>query len=361
MATTRRSLRLPVALMAALVVALLYTQWRAREELAELPRLGVAAEQIAVAGLSSGAYMAGQFQIAHSRAVSGAGLIAGGPYGCAESPTAQLLPWPASVPQNLARALARCMAADVFAVPDPERLAARARALASAGAIDPIAGVLDDRIYLFSGGADRTVSRAVVEAARRFYEALGVPPAQILFDAHRDAGHGVLTREVGNACEASRAPYVNDCDYDQAGAILAHIYGPPAAVTDTLPQGDLALFDQGPYVRGLSHHDLDERGFVYVPRACRQAVGCRLLIVFHGCGQSRERLGDRFVRNAGFTRAADLHRLVVLFPQVAASSGNPEGCWDWWGYTGPNWLTRSAAQIEAVWRMAVRLAEAGPS
>ena len=47
-----------------------------------LPTLAANISETSVSGISSGAYMAGQFQIAHSRIVAGAGIIAGGPYGC---------------------------------------------------------------------------------------------------------------------------------------------------------------------------------------------------------------------------------------------------------------------------------------
>ncbi|HEY7670292.1 MAG TPA: poly(3-hydroxybutyrate) depolymerase, partial [Hyphomicrobium sp.] len=59
---------------------------------AELPALGATLNETSVSGISAGAYMAGQFQIAHSDEVVGAGIVAGGPYGCAESLYADLIP-----------------------------------------------------------------------------------------------------------------------------------------------------------------------------------------------------------------------------------------------------------------------------
>ena len=58
-----------------------------------------------------------------------------------------------------------------------------------------------------------------------------------------------------------------------------------------------------------------------------------------------------FVEGSGFARWADANRLVILFPQVSASVLNPKGCWDWWGYTGNDYLTKNAPQIAAIWRM----------
>lgn len=353
--------RILLAGLLVAVLAVLYAQWSARPPTEALPALAADLAQTSVSGLSAGAYMAGQMQMAHSSAIMGAGLVAGGPYACAESPTARLLPWPASVPQNLARALARCMGgADAVGVPDVDRLLERARSFAAAGAIDPLAGLAVTRVYLFWGGADRTVGRPVVEAARAFYAAAGVPEAQIAFLENAAAGHAFLTEEVGNPCGATSSPWLNDCDYDQAGAILAHIYGslapPPPEPPSTDPLGRLTRFDQRPFLRGLSNSGLDDYGYVYVPQSCRAAAGCRVHVVFHGCEQGRDAIGDRFVRNAGFARHAGANRLVILYPQVAPSAANPKGCWDWWGYTARDYLTKDAPQIAAVWRMVERLA-----
>ena len=46
-----------------------------------IARTGAQTDEITVSGLSSGGYMAVQYQVAHSSSVAGAGVIAGGPYG----------------------------------------------------------------------------------------------------------------------------------------------------------------------------------------------------------------------------------------------------------------------------------------
>ena len=62
--------------------ALLAALWLAAGSLAHaaapLPALGTDAKQNTVSGLSSGAFMAAQFSVANSAAVSGAGIVAGG-------------------------------------------------------------------------------------------------------------------------------------------------------------------------------------------------------------------------------------------------------------------------------------------
>jgi poly(3-hydroxybutyrate) depolymerase len=324
-----------------------------------LPALGAKLDQTSVSGLSSGAYMAGQYQIAHSAEVVGAGLIAGGPYGCSESLYADVMPGPGTALLNLTKAVNGCMqdALKAFGIPNPEQLAQRAGRLAERGRIDPIANVKDDRVYLFSGTDDHTVVPAIVDAARRFYEALGVPDTQISYVSDLPAGHGFVTEDKGPACDNTGKPYIIDCGYDQAGAVLKQIYGPlnPRAEKAT---GSFLLFDQRPFTGDLTNHGLSDRGIAYVPKACSETAGCRVHMAFHGCGQNRTFVGEVFARDSGFARWADTNKLVVLFPQTATSPLNPQGCWDWWGYTGRDYLTRNGPQITAARRMLERLAAA---
>jgi hypothetical protein len=324
---------------------------------AELPALDAARDATSVSGISSGAYMAGQFEMAHAKDVVGAGIIAGGPYGCSESLFADIIPGPGSALLNLTKAINGCMQSGLqaFGVPNPGLLAERAARLAEHDRIDPIADVKTDRIYLFSGTNDTTVVPAIVEAARKFYEDVGVPSSQVLFVSNIPAAHAFVTDDRGPECDHAGKPYIVDCDYDQAGALLKQIYGTlntPSARTT----GHFQVFDQEAFTEGLSNHGLSDDGLVYVPESCRNDGGCRVHIAFHGCGQNRTFVGDAFARDSGYARWADANNMIVLFPQTAATPLNPQGCWDWWGYTGPEYLTRDAPQIIAVYRMLERLA-----
>jgi hypothetical protein len=344
--------------LALMAVVLLLTVSAGLVAAAELPALGVRLEQTTVSGLSSGAYMAGQMQLAHSDIVTGAGLVAGGPWGCAESLYADAMPGPAAVFLNVGKAVNGCMldGLRILGIPDPEKLAGRARKLAAEGRIDRIDNLSRARIYLFAGREDRTVAPSIVADAARLYRLLGVPQAAIRHVSNVAAGHGFVTADKGHACASTAAPYLVDCDYDQAGDLLAHILGPLAARTSALSSA-VETFDQAAYARGLSDPSLSGEGMLYVPASCRTAAGCRVHVAYHGCSQSRTAVGDSFVAHAGYLAWADSNRLVLLFPQAAQSALNPQGCWDWWGYTGRDYLTRQAPQIEAVHRMLLRLAE----
>ncbi len=317
-----------------------------------LPKLGTELGATSVSGLSSGAYMAGQLHVAHSKDIVGAGVVAGGPYACAENPAALIFPfWPTAMAQNASQAAFKCMKT-YWGPPDGEALAGRAKALAEAGKIDPLDGLKADNVYLFSGNDDQTVTRPVVQEAARFYKAAGVNEGNLTL-VEGDGGHAFITEEGGAACGISAAPYVTDCDYDQAKAILGWIYG-PLAEPPAEPQGRFVVFGQGEFAG--SGAGLAAEGMVYIPKACESEPGCRVHVALHGCDQAREKVGDTFVKESGFARVADANRLVVLFPQVSASSTNPQGCWDWWGYTGLDFLGKDAPQIAAIWAMVERLA-----
>lgn len=329
-----------------------------KSDLNTLPALGAARDQVSVSGISSGAYMAGQFEMAEAKRVSGAAIIAGGPYGCSESVWADVMPGPGAALLNVQRAVNGCMlnSLSAWGVADPARLADKARQRAADGEIGAIADVVTDRVYLFSGKNDRTVVPAIVAAAADFYRRLGVPETSIKTVTDMPAGHAFITESEGLACEKSDQPYVVDCDYDQAGSLLKHIYGdlkPPS----TQPAGAFLKFDQTEFYREYALHGLDFNGTAYVPNECRDHQGCRVHVAFHGCAQNHTTVGDAFTRQSGFARWADTNRFVILFPQTATTPINPQGCWDWWGYTGRDYLTKSAPQIVAVTRMLDRLAD----
>jgi poly(3-hydroxybutyrate) depolymerase len=306
------------------------------------PLPGLAADEMAsVSGLSSGGYMAVQFHVAHSARVSGAATIAGGPYYCAQG--------------RLRTAYFNCMKPGRFApLPSVSKLRAHADELAVQRRIDPITNLTASRVWLFTGSNDKTVMPRVVEALHDFYSAY---KATAVIVRHKSAGHAMVTEDAGNQdCAATRPPFINDCDYDAAGALLQHLAG-PLAPPAAKPGGRLASFDQTRF--GGKAISMDEEGFVYIPAACAKER-CRVHIAFHGCRQGRVALGDQFARLSGYNRWADTNRIIVLYPQVIPSSWpmyNPNGCWDWWGYTGANYHTKEGAQMRAVTAMLVRLSE----
>ena len=304
-----------------------------------LPEMRLDPAGTTVSGLSSGAYMAVQLHVAYSDSIAGAGVVAGGPYFCAEG--------------QLGIALNRCMQTIPFG-PDAGALVARARAHAESGLIDPLAGLAADRVYLFSGTRDNTVTRPVMDAARDFYRLAGVAEQAIDYVDRIEAGHGFIAEQAPNACGVTGPPFINDCDYDQAGGILQHLYG-PLAPPAAMEASRLIAFDQSAFLPDAQSHGMADEGFVYIPAACAAGEACRLHIAFAGCKQTPADIGDLYARSTGYNGWAEANRLVILYPQSSRSAGNPNGCWDWWGYDDPAYYTRRGRQMAAVTRMAARL------
>jgi len=286
------------------------------------------AGRVTVSGISSGGYAAVQSHVALSSTISGAAAIAGGPYHCAEG--------------SVMKALGQCISSsDIDVAP----LIEAARAAASEGTIDPVASLADDRVWLFHSKNDPVVSAAVTGALADFYAGF-VPQEAIAFVNDIPVTHGWPTRDQGVACDEMGGDFINACDYDAAGEILQHLYGSLNPPVNAREDG-LQVLDQASVVPGGGY--FAESGFAYVPESCSDNVGaCRLHIAFHGCRQGKEFIEDSFARMSGLNEWGESNRIVVLYPQVDKSMMNPQGCWDWWGYTGADYDQRSGKQIAGV-------------
>jgi poly(3-hydroxybutyrate) depolymerase len=301
-----------------------------------LTPLSIEPGTVTVSGLSSGGAMAVQFHAAHSTLVQGAGVLAAGPYLCAEG--------------SIGLALGRCMKGGE---PIPTaQLLQQADRLAEDGAIDPVAGMTGDRVWLYRGAQDPYVHLSVADALEAYYRAR-VGASGLVRVEHEGGGHNFPTsRDDAPPCSSSEPPFIANCGLNGARLLLEHLYGPLAPGVAPDGSGSLVQFDQRPYAASAGSETLDDHGWLYVPTACAGAEpkACRLHVVFHGCQQGASQAADAFVQRTGYLQVAESNRIVALFPQVkpTAQPLNPLGCWDWWGYEGEKYGTRSAPQIRAV-------------
>src|SRR6185312_3652497 len=198
----------------------------------QLPRLKLDSARVAVVGLSSGAYMAGQAQLAYPDLFPDAALVAGGPYGCAGG--------------QLAVALSACMKG--VPAPDVAKLVASARERSADGRIGPLKDLAGARVYLLHGKDDALVAPAVAEAGARFYEQLrdGTPALagmRVRDDGDRAFAHNLPVAGRGDDCDKSVSPYLGHCGFDAAGEIFAQMFGKPAHAAGEA-RGELRSFDQ---------------------------------------------------------------------------------------------------------------------
>ena len=286
-------------------------------------------KQMSVSGLSSGAYMAGQIHVANSSRFFAAALLAGGPYYCAEG--------------DINLALEECSQTSRKEF-DVHRLTQEAQSLSQAKQIDPIANLKNARLYLFSGKLDQTVMPHLSQASHDFYLKLGARSENIKYNDSLETGHAFPSLNYGNPCSTvSESPYINNCRQDVAGDFLKHIYPDLKERTEFNKESFYLIsqdFNHSPRSLSLADHAI-----AYIPDEC-QTKKCRLHIAFHGCRQTTEHIGDQFYMRTGYNEWAENNRLIILYPQAVSSyyPYNPRGCWDWWGYTGPNYHTKSGPQ-----------------
>jgi pimeloyl-ACP methyl ester carboxylesterase len=296
---------------------------------------------LTVSGISSGGYMAHQFHLAYGDRVHGAAILAAGPYDCARG--------------SLGIALSECMGTPEKK-PDATALLERALARVDERDLAPLSTLYRDQVWLFRGSQDTTIGAPVFDGLVDFYSSITAKEnLEVVTDVA--AAHVFPTDGFGVACDTSEAPYIGDCGFDAAGNLLGHLYGElqePA----TRAKGTLTSFDQHE-AAGSYADTLADTGYLYIPDECRDGEACSVHISFHGCNQQAEAIGEDFARNTGLNRWADTNRLVVLYPQVAASKVmpmNPQACWDWWGYSGDEYATIDGQQIQAVIRMVNKIA-----
>jgi len=336
-----------------------------------LPALNIDIQETSISGLSSGAFMAVQFQVAYSAIVKGAGIVAGGPYNCSQG--------------DVLRATTQCSctldpAHDLCAVSpssaDVPTLVSETHQLAAEGAIDDPARLAGQRVLIVAGDKDRTVPAVLATQLTDYYSQLAVPAANVSQVRLGNAAHTMPTVAYGKGCGVAESPYLGKCKYDAAKAILSWIYGPLDEAPPSQTGGRFVQFDQTPYLppdRFSWASGMDTTGWAFIPAACAHGEACRLHVALHGCKQGQSYLplsplpggglyyGTTFVRHAGYARWAENNHIVVLYPQAVSIPGiNPNGCWDWWGYTDANFATQQGVQLFAIRAMVGQLTAGRP-
>lgn len=321
-----------------------------------------------------------QLHIAHSASFIGAGVIAGGPYRSAESFRTAATTKPTScILNSLYVAMTPLTAATA---PDVETLLELARATPN---IDDLGNIAGQRLYIFTGTCDQVVNQYAVRSTKAFYEGLGVAPDALMFVDDVPAGHSIITTNPEDSpLSANQPPFINRGDFIQSHQILTHLYPGlrPAARRAT---GQMIRFDQSEFYRDAPDGaSMSPFGYAYVPSAVAdgsaEALGVH--IVLHGCKQGYDYVnvvngapdvsnqppyGARYITTTGYIEMAEANDLIVLFPQATGEDTNavqnPDGCWDWWGYSSadpyaPDYYSQNAVQIRAIHRMLARLSGA---
>lgn len=288
-----------------------------------LPALGTTADQASVVGVSSGGYMATQLAVAWPERFHGLGVLAAGPWGCAQG--------------KLSLALNQCMMTRV-GEPSLAALDERRADYQSRGQVGEDAALSQLRAFVWHGQQDDVIAPVLGDLLAQQLDQWLAGSEQLKVERDASAGHGWP-----------------DAADKVAGEMMDWLS--PGRTAEQAPAaGELRAFDQSDFdARGLA-----DTGYVYVPEACT-AGGCGATLALHGCQMSAETLGDSFARGSGLNAWADAHGEVVLYPQAKSSLANPQGCWDWWGFAESSWQlyplhdTRDGTQAGALLEMLSRL------
>jgi acetyl esterase/lipase len=159
---------------------------------------------ISVSGISSGGFMAQQYHVAHSKQIMGVGIVAAGPWDCADTV-------PGWLPIATAAQVCSNTANDGLPFMGPPNLAASVAATneaAQADRIDPTKFLANAKVFLFSGSKDSLVPRSVMNELNQYYLDF-VPAARVSYVTTVPAQHAMVTDGYGNACGHLGSPYIN--------------------------------------------------------------------------------------------------------------------------------------------------------
>jgi hypothetical protein len=316
--------------------------------------------ETSVSGLSSGGFMAVQFAVAYSSLVKGAGIVAGGPYYCAQGDV------------DIATRKCSCTGLPVISSCEVapgstsvDQLVDITNQRARNGALDPTQNLARQRIWMFSGTEDSVVPQPVMNDLFTYYRNY-IGDENIRYRKDVQAEHAMPTDGAGNPCTELGKPYIGNCGVDGAGELLKWIYGDSLRPKNTSGlSGRLVEFDQSEFFsdRNSERYGMADRGYAYIPASCDKSINgsCRVHVAFHGCRQNAEEVDDKFIRHSGYNQWADVNNIIVLYPQTTSSfMRNPRGCWNWFDFNrdDPEYANKNGRQMLAIRAMLDRVSGA---
>ncbi|PWI66994.1 hypothetical protein PCL_04500 [Purpureocillium lilacinum] len=303
----------------------------------DLPSYNVDPGSVSVSGLSSGGFMAAQLGIAYSGTFrTGFGVFAGGPFDCARN-----------------QQYSMCMNNGNPNIQTPTQN----MKTWSGSQIDDVANLKQRKIFMEVGTSDFTVGPNPMNALKQQLSGFSTA-ANTAFVSRSGQAHTFPTdfdSSGNNACGSSSSPYISNCGYDGAGAVLKWMYGTLQA-RSSAAQGTFVNFAQsGKY--GSS--GMGQTGYLYVPKSCQDGSKvCKLHVSLHGCLQTIADIQNKYTSHVWLTVRQDANDILILYPQAVHDSTprqawqgllpNPNGCWDWVGWYGQNADQKGGVQMAAI-------------
>ncbi|KAK2616360.1 hypothetical protein QQS21_000794 [Conoideocrella luteorostrata] len=304
---------------------------------ADLQGYNVDPNSVSVSGLSSGGFMAAQLGVAYSDVFrTGFGVFAGGPFDCARN-----------------QQYSMCMNNGNPGISQPTQ---NMKAW-SGKQIADTANLKQRKVFMEVGTSDYTVGLNPMNLLKQQLSGF-TTESNIAFVSQPGQAHTFPTdfdSTGNNACGSTGSPFISNCGYDGAGAVLKWMYG------DLQPRASTAASTVQSYSQSGKYGaaGMDSNGYIYVPKSCQSGgTVCKLHVALHGCQQTYSAIQNKYTTNTGYNRWADANNIVILYPQGVPDNTahqawqgtlpNPYGCWDWVGWYGNNADQIGGVQMSAI-------------
>ncbi|MEN0058897.1 MAG: hypothetical protein AAGB31_08685 [Bdellovibrio sp.] len=254
--------------------------------------------------------------------------------------------------------------------------------LEDAQLIAPLTNISKQRVLIYQGENDVVVKKTAAFKLQEFYARMGVPDSQVKV-IFKPGNHNFPSDgDYGISCADAKVPYVARCNFDLAGDILQHTLG------RTLERSSFQTKNLYRVQQKEAPVSIAPSGYLYANEFClNNPQECDLHVALHGCqmaddydqnfqnfysakirltrilGISSYELNARvpimgaqnFARYSGYASYAEPEKnhLMIYFPQTQITAenypANPNGCWDWYGWTGEAYATNQG--VETSWLM----------
>lgn len=266
--------------------------------------------------------------------------------------------------------------------------------------VDPLSNVSDQKVFIYQGESDSTVKVQMQERLKSYYLSVGVKESNIAMLTGKGNHNFPTDRKDGINCNQSKTPYVASCDLNLASILLAHLFDDKMIRTE-INKNHIYVVDQTTELLNLSKTETDwmmpapsiaPYGYLYANDKClANPKSCHMHIALHGCKMTDSFNEDfqnqyqnqvlyyrivsmrskktamfpnlpviedktnnygllKFVLDSGYIEYAEENDLMILFPQTWITENNfpynPNGCWDWFGWTGENYATNVGSETK---------------
>lgn len=253
--------------------------------------------------------------------------------------------------------------------------------------VDPLSNLSDQKVFIYQGESDSTVKVQMQERLKSYYLSVGVKESNIATLTGKGSHNFPTDRNDGIDCNQSTVPYVASCDLNLASIILGHLFDDKMIRTE-INKSHIYVVDQ---TTNLTRPpSIAPYGYLYANDKClANPKSCHMHVALHGCKMSDSfnedfqkqyqnqvlysrivTMGSRktatfpgfpviedktnkfgllkFVLDSGYIDYAEENDLMILFPQTWITENNfpynPNGCWDWFGWTGENYATNVGSE-----------------